>query len=203
MEAEHQRARGRPLDWGPPRHRLAQERAIGDLAAQHGEAEVLRRLRNALTVPRGKFPYLGAVGDLVKHWGQYQEPFPAEGGQRTVRELSVGRGEQPAIDRSKLGSSWAAVLDRMREDGKAYGAQLLEQFRERAVTPAILTLLAATPEASDWFEANYRALAERYAAPRKVVVLVEERAGPEPPRPELVNGGDGTASARAESGGAM
>ena len=77
MDELHRQARGRPLEWGEHRLRMARERELNDLAARYSDAELLGRLRNALTYPSGKFPYFAEVSDLVRHWARYAEPAPA------------------------------------------------------------------------------------------------------------------------------
>lgn len=72
LDGQHRAIRRRPLEWGPTRDVVATQRAVADLGEPD---EVVRRLRNALTVPKGAFPYFGDARDLVRHWSQYAEPY--------------------------------------------------------------------------------------------------------------------------------
>lgn len=174
MDALHRTTRGRPLEWGPPKHRVAVERAIGDLAAEHGDAEVLQRLRNALTYLPGKFPYFAVANDLAQHWGRYAEPAAGARVERPSEQAP------PQVDRRTLGAVWGPALERLEAEGKSYAALQLERLREVSSTPDAITLEAPDADAVAWVEHHYGPLLERALAPRKPRLVVAG-AGPDPP----------------------
>ncbi|HET9554320.1 MAG TPA: hypothetical protein VFP50_15265 [Anaeromyxobacteraceae bacterium] len=141
MDEIHRRARSRPLEWGPARHRMARERELGDLAAQHGDAELLRRLENALTCPAGKFPYFAEVGDLVRHWGRYAEPLPEEPGRRpkTANEVlgmpPVVPRETPAEAEQRVAAERARREELRRQNPRAAKVVDLAQARAARAPP--------------------------------------------------------------------
>lgn len=208
LDALHRAARGgRALEWGPARWRMDREREISARADQAGEVEVLRRARNALTHPRGQFPYLGVAGDLDKHWEHYAEPYEADAGGRPKADPHQGivRGEvAPLPTAATHGAVWFAVLERLRET-KPYIAGQLARLREVAASGASIQLEAPDVFVLAWAEGECRGLLEQMLAPRKVVLRAAPgSAGPAPPQLELVSGGggaNGATSAEAKAGG--
>jgi hypothetical protein len=76
MDEVFSAARGRPHEWPPDPYPVL--RAIGNKSED--EAEVLRRLTNALTYTR--FPRYAQPSDLVQHWARYAEPEAQPATQR-------------------------------------------------------------------------------------------------------------------------
>src|SRR6185369_11420512 len=176
------------------RWRMDREREISDLADAHGEAEVLRRLDNALTVPKGKFPCFGVAGDLVKHWGHYDVPFQADGGGRPRSDPNQGitaAQVAPLPTAATHGAVWSAALEKLRET-KPYIANQLTRLHEVAASASSILLEAPDGYVLAWAEGECRELLEQVLAPRAVVLRAAPgSSGPSPPPLELVSGGGG------------